>query len=221
MTDVEDDGPPDPRVEAALARTRADLAGHAAQVEQRVRDEPRLPPAVLAGLDRALAAERGRPVDDRSRRVTPRSRWALGAAALAALVALVVLVAVGLGAGPTAVPDGPTAPAPVASPPPEPDDADGVPRLRGEDVVVAWRAGLGRAEYGALADPARRSGCLAAHGAGPPSVPVGAHPVLLDGRPAVLMVLTTGVAARFRVLVVAPECGPGAPLTLADHLVGR
>jgi hypothetical protein len=44
---------------------------------------------------------------------------------------------------------------------------------------------------------------------------------VVDGRAGVLLVLPTGVAARFRLLVVGPDCAPGSPLTVSDTLVGR
>jgi hypothetical protein len=45
--------------------------------------------------------------------------------------------------------------------------------------------------------------------------------VVVDGREGVLLVLPTGVAARFRLLVVEPGCAAGSPLTVSDALVGR
>ncbi|HSK60670.1 MAG TPA: hypothetical protein VK935_16615, partial [Actinomycetospora sp.] len=75
--------PRDPVVAAALGRTRDDLAGHGART-------PAPPADLLAGIDRALAAERAGPVPGPARR-----RAALVAGALiAAAVALVALVAV-------------------------------------------------------------------------------------------------------------------------------
>jgi hypothetical protein len=71
-----------------------------------------------------------------------------------------------------------------------------------------------------LADPARRSACLVAHGL-PAGTPVlGSRQVLVDGAPGTLLVLPTGLAARFRLLAVGPECSPGRPATLVDLTVG-
>lgn len=224
------------RVLAALEHTRDDLARHG---DALVGDAPAMPPAVLARLDRALAAERaadavaaprgpgpdeGVPVSPARRRprATVGGRARSGVAALVLAAVLVVVVAAALGASATR--DGPPAraagdPTRVVTPP-----AGAVPVLAGADVAdvaVALRTGLGRADYGPLADPDRRAGCLAAQADPPVTAPVGAREVVLDGRSAVLFVFTTGVAARFRVLVVDAACGPGRPLTLADRVVGR
>jgi hypothetical protein len=203
--------PRDPVVAAALARTRDDLAAHGART-------PAPPADLLAGIDRALAAERAGP--DPGPGPARRRRPALVAGALvaaaAAVVALVVLVAVlPATSGPAPAPRAPTAaPAP---PVPVPD----VPVLAGGDGPAALRAGLGSTDYGPLAAPGRLAGCLAAHGVPPGVRPVGARQVVVDGRPGVLLVLPTGTAARFRLLAVGPDCAAGAPFTLSDTLVGR
>lgn len=203
----------------ALDRTRAELAAHADQV---VRDAPTMPPAVLAALDRSLAAERA--ADRRGPRRPGRRRVLVlaGAAVVAVLVGLVL----GLGTGPGGAPSTVVAtPAPGA---PDPTSSGGeasagrdVPVLGRDGAGIALRAGLGHTDYGPLADPDRRAGCLDAHGVPPGTAPVGAREVVFDGRPAVALVFTTGVAARFRVLVVEAGCTADRPLTLADTLVGR
>lgn len=208
------------RVHTALDRTRDDLARHG---DDLVRDAPALPPAVLARVDRALAAERA---DGRTVAPAPspsRRRRGLLAGAVAAALALLLTVA-GLGrttgsdTPPPRATDTPTRVEPPPGPAPGPDR----PRLGEPDVgVVALRAALGRAEFGPLSDPSRRAACLAAHGVPPGTVPAGAREVVWRDRPAVLFVLTTGVAARFRVLVVEPACAADRPLTLADRIVGR
>lgn len=220
MTDDHDDrrrdrgpDPDDPAVAAALARTRADLAAHGAGT-------PAMPPGLLGDIDRALAAERpaGSDVADTHDVPTRRTRRALVGAAVALVAAAAVIAAVVASvtaATPTPTPT-PT-PAPTAAPPPTP----GTPVLTGGDGVAALRAGLGRADYGPLGDPGRLAGCLTAHGVAADARPAGARQVVVEGRPAVLLVLPTGVAARFRLLVVEPGCAPGAPLTVSDTLVGR
>jgi hypothetical protein len=103
-----------------------------------------------------------------------------------------------------------SAPAPTAAP----------VAVSGTDPVAALRAGLGARDPGPLSDPARRTSCLAAHGV-PGGTPVlGSRQVVVDGRPGTLLVLPTGHAARFRLLVVGPTCTAGAPDTLADLTVG-
>lgn len=203
--------PRDPVVAAALARTRDDLAAHGART-------PAPPADLLAGIDRALAAERAGPdpVPGPARRRRPALVAGALVAAAAAVVALVVLVAVvPATSGPAPAPRAPTAaPAP---PVPVPD----VPVLAGGDGPAALRAGLGSTDFGPLAAPGRLAGCLAAHGVPPGVRPVGARQVVVDGRPGVLLVLPTGTAARFRLLAVGPDCAAGAPFTLSDTLVGR
>ncbi|WP_433031663.1 hypothetical protein [Actinomycetospora sp. CA-053990] len=113
------------------------------------------------------------------------------------------------------------APAPSALPTTPAPEVPEVPVLAGGDGPSALRAGLGRSDYGPLGDPGRLAGCLGAHGVPAGARPVGARQVVVDGRAGVLFVLPTGVAARFRVLVVEPACAAGAPLTLSDTLVGR
>ena len=96
-----------------------------------------------------------------------------------------------------------------------------VPVLRQGDVPSALRSGLGHGDYGPLAAPGRLASCLAGHGVPAGARPAGARQVVLDGAPGVMLVLPTGVAARFRVLVVGPGCSAESPQTLADTLVGR
>jgi len=188
------------RVVAALDRTRADLADHAART-------PAMPASLQADLARALTAE-SRP------RPARRRAMLVAAAAVVVLVLAGAALVAGLAGG--AAPREQAGPAPtVGVPPPE------VPALRRDDGPAALRAGLGRADPGPLADPARLAGCLAAHGVPPGVRPVGAREVLVDGVPGVALVLPTGVAARFRVLVVGAGCAEGSPLTVSDTVVGR
>ena len=197
--------PEDPAVVTALARTRADLAAYGERT-------PPMPAGLLADIDAALAAERGVPPVDTpgpARRTGRRAVLVLVAAA-AVVAAVVVGVLTGVRPAGTPAPSAlPTTPAPE------------VPVLAGGDGPSALRAGLGRSDYGPLGDPGRLAGCLGAHGVPAGARPVGARQVVVDGRAGVLFVLPTGVAARFRVLVVEPGCAAGAPLTLSDMLVGR
>lgn len=214
------------RVRTALDRTRADLARHG---DDLVDAAPAMPPAVLAGLDRALAAERSAPAPGARR--PGRDGRAAGRPLVALAAAAVLLVVAAAVAGLTGGAGAPDAPAPRAGgDPTRVDPAPGPgepPVLTGADVTggtVALRAGLtgpDRAGTGPLADPGRRTACLAAHGVPPGVAPAGVREVVFEGRPAVLFVLTTGVAARFRILVVDAGCAAGRPLTLADRVVGR
>jgi hypothetical protein len=73
--------------------------------------------------------------------------------------------------------------------------------------------------FGPLSAPAKLRHCLAANGVGEGREPIGALEVTLDGRPGILLVLTTGQLAEFRLLVVGPDCGPGNPSQLANSTV--
>ncbi|WP_300012747.1 hypothetical protein [Pseudonocardia sp.] len=83
------------------------------------------------------------------------------------------------------------------------------------ELATVARSTIGVSELGVYTDPARRADCLGTAGHPGASV-LGGRPVRLDGSPGVLMVLTTGVLGRFRVLVVDDTCR-----TLADDVVGR
>jgi hypothetical protein len=124
----------------------------------------------------------------------------------------------GLVAGTGTAPD----PAPTAAPPlpPVPAPATAPEPVSGADPVRALRAGLGARDPGPLADPARRASCLVAHGLPAGTVPLGSRQVVVDGRTGTLLVLPTGQAARFRLLVVGPGCTDAVPDTLADLTVG-
>ena len=216
-----------PLPDAARARVAADLASLSA---------PPLPAHVLAGIDRALAAERARDDTGDPRaagpgatapRPTRGSRR--GVLLLVGLVAA-LLLAVGVGGtlrshegSPSAAPGPPTGPGIPASAPADPPGAPGagVPALGRADLPRALRGGLGAADPGPLSDPPRLAACLRAQPL-PAAAPVlGARRVVLDGTPAVLLVLPTGTAARFRLLVVGDDCAAGRPATLSDTVVGR
>ncbi|GAA4798862.1 hypothetical protein GCM10023200_39650 [Actinomycetospora chlora] len=204
-----DDGPdlpslPDTATREALERTRADLAAHGART-------PAMPPGLLADVDAALARERAAEAAPPPVRRTPIVGRVL--AVVLAAAAAAVLVVTWVTSGP-ALPPAPTA-APPAPTAPE------VPVLAAGDGPAGLRAALGRSDYGPLADAGRLGGCLAAHGVAAGVRPIGARQVVVDGREGVLLVLPTGVAARFRLLVVEPGCAAGAPLTVSDTLVGR
>lgn len=183
----------DPRAREVLRALDATVA------ELRALPTPALPGDVAARLDAALAAEAAaRP----SAAVVPlHRRAAWGGVAL--LAAAAVAVAVALGSGPPETPG-----APVAAP----------LRLTAGDLADGLDDALGVADYGPLTDPAVLRGCLAANGAA--GAPLGAREVTVGGRRGVLLVLPTGRLARFRLLVVGPDCTAGTPSVLADEVVG-
>ncbi|GAA3249320.1 hypothetical protein GCM10017691_60290 [Pseudonocardia petroleophila] len=156
-------------------------------------------PSTVAGHPRRAAGPSRIPtgaVDGRRARLRPgparsgagrRARWVLAAAAAAA-VALV-----------------PGLPA---------TRSDGVLDVDRVELAAAARSTVGLTDLGALADPARRDGCLSAVGVDGARV-LGGRQVRLEGAPGVLLVLSTGELGRFRVLVVSPSCS-----VLDDTVVG-
>jgi hypothetical protein len=191
---------PDARaVLAALDTTRAELAALATS------PAPPMPAHLATRLDAALAAEAGArvaPVLDLARARKKRNQrvgWVAGVlvAAAAAAAAVISIPHSTTGGRPSAVG------APVTS-------------LNSATLTAA----LGRSDYGPLADPARRAACLAANQQDPNQTPAGAMQVTLAGKPGVLLVLTTGKLAQYRLLVVGPDCAAGNPDRLAEAVVG-
>jgi hypothetical protein len=199
---------------AALAATRAELAAL---------PTPEPPPEVAARWAAALAAEGrargtvapaagpgpgadgdGHPAargpgagPARRPRIRRPHRSLLAAAALVALVALVAGVLTGRAADPR------------------------IPTLAGVDLVAAGTAAVGTHDLGALADPGRRTGCLRAVVPSVADLPLlGGRRVVLDGRPAVLLVLATGTLGRLRLVAVDADCTAAGGTLLADTVVG-
>jgi hypothetical protein len=188
----------------ALDATRAELAAIAPS------PAPPMPAHLAARLDAALAAEAAArfgnpvaPVLDLARARSKRHRrvgWVAGVLVAAAAVAVAVISIPhggGTGGRPSAV---------------------GTPLTSLDGTALT--AALGRSDYGPLTDPTRRAACLAANQQDPNQTPAGAMQVVLAGKPGVLMVLTTGKLARYRLLVVGPDCAAGNPDRLAEAVVG-
>jgi hypothetical protein len=145
--------------------------------------------------------------------------WGIGTLAAAAAAAVVVIA---LPKGSPSL-QGNAAPPPstgVGSQPTGGNGARGPEALSTGQLPTVLGTALGRDDYGPLADPAKRAACLAANGQDPNRTPAGAMQVILDGKPGTLMVLTTGTAAQFRLLVVGPDCAAGKPDRLAESVVG-
>jgi hypothetical protein len=78
-----------------------------------------------------------------------------------------------------------------------------------------------RPDYGPLADPQQRASCLSGLGYSAATAVLGAHPVDMNGRPAVLIVLPADTPRMLLALVVAPDCSSGHGGLLANTLVTR
>jgi hypothetical protein len=180
----------------ALDVTRAELSALGTS------PAPPMPAHVAARLDAALAAEAGAPVLDLARARRKRNQR-VGSVAGALVAAAAVAVAV------ISIPHGTTGGRPSAA---------GTPVTSLNSATLA--AALGRADYGPLTDATRRAACLAANRQDPNQIPAGAMQVTLFGKPGVLLVLTTGKLAQYRLLVVGPNCAAGNPDRLAQAVVG-
>jgi hypothetical protein len=191
----------------ALDAARHDLAALPA---------PAMPAEVTAKVSAALAEEarvRQRltapPVAHLPRKNRRNLTWGIGGlAAAAALLGFVLLSTTMPPNHPENIPSSAASQAPLA--------------LSGHDVRLD-RAELtevlrSREYSAALSDPRALNACLRAHGA--TVDPIAAREITLDGRPAQLFILSTGVAGKFRLLAVGSDCGAEHPATISDSTVG-
>jgi len=51
--------------------------------------------------------------------------------------------------------------------------------------------------------------------------PEGIRPVNVGGKAGVMIILTTGKLAQFRLVAFGADCGPGNPAVLFDKVVGE
>ena len=191
-------------------------AATAVQADLAALPDPPVPVEYAARWAAALAAESAarassgagrlavRPVRPARRRL--RSAVA-GLAAAALLVGLAALAS-------SALTSSAAWPKPLAA------EVDGA--VGGIELAWAGLAAMGDTDAGALADPARRAGCLRSvvDGVDPTAVPLGGRQVVLNGRPGVLLVLPSGERGGFRVLIVDAGCGPHGGTLLADTTMG-
>jgi hypothetical protein len=157
-------------------------------------------------------------VDLATARNRRNKRMGWGAGVLVAAAAAIAVVVVAIPHGGTTGP-GVAEPAPTVGA--SGTGGGGAVALTSGHLTAATAASaLGRSDYGPLTDPAARSACLSANGQDADRTPAGAMRVTLDGKPGVLMVLTTGKLAQYRLLVVGPDCRAGNPDTLANTVIG-
>jgi hypothetical protein len=210
---------------AALDATVVDLAALS-------RRDVALPDAVALRLDAALAAEaqrRDRPAPDPpgndgdipATGVTDLSarRRRIGWSGLG-LVAAAAMVVAALWGVPPMIPGTPRASDALGTATGVQPSEDRM-ALSSDALDGALAQALTTSDYGPLSPPEMMQDCLEANGAAAGTKPLGAMEVTLDGREGVLIVLPTGQAAQFRMLVVGPDCAPGNPSPMADDVVGR
>ncbi|MDD7812219.1 hypothetical protein PP713_06555 [Mycobacterium sp. CSUR Q5927] len=78
-----------------------------------------------------------------------------------------------------------------------------------------------RPEYGALADPGRRTGCLAGLGYPASTRVLGAREITVNGHPGVVLLLPGDSTGTIVALAVAPTCNSADTGLLADTTVRR
>lgn len=218
----------DPEAQAVLSALDATVADLDAFASAPV--EP-MPAHVAARIDAALAAEAARgvqqpgpaeglaPVVDMAAARRKRNRqlgWGLGlVSAAAAAVAVVAVVSPG-----SSTPGTPMAvdPHDGASPPP----GQAPLSLSSEQPERAFGAVNGVQDFGPLRSRAGLDECLQAHGLPTDGDTAGIRPVTIDGKAAVLAVLTTGKLATYRIIAVSPDCSADNPGEIyVDKVFGK
>lgn len=210
----------DPQARAvieALEATTADLSQLDSEPVEPIPDD------VAARIDAALARERAAAssadsnvvsLDAARRRRGRVAGWTGGFLAAAAAVVAAALIAV---PGEDETTPGVAQPAPSegvgTEQPPLSLDSGGLEAAVGEINGVR--------DFGPLGDEARLDACLEAGGIDPDVKPVGIRPATIDGQEAVIVLYTTGELAQFRLVALAPDCGPDNPGPLLDETVGK
>jgi hypothetical protein len=210
----------------ALDATQADLASLAEA------PAPPMPAEFAARLDAALAAEvaatfpkqRTAPAPEPTgtgnaqvvdlaaarRQRNKRLGWAAGVLTAAAAAVVAVTVAIPS----TSQQNGsPNVAAPAPSGPTVGSDGSGAQALVGKAVGVR--------DFGPLGTEDRLDACITAAGLDPKVRPEGIRPVNVGGKAGVLIILTTGKLAQFRLVAFGADCGPGNPAVLFDKVVGE
>jgi hypothetical protein len=207
-------------------RTDTDAAGVLAALDRICRDladlgtddasAPEVPAEVTARVGTALQAARPhRPPREPTHSVRHTPRWQV-VTLMAGVGAAVVGVAVGAlmlvrDPAPTRS-AGPTAERITVSRP-----ATQLP-LSDSQIVGLLSHGP---DYGPLADPEQRASCLGGLGYSAATPVLGAQPVDMRGRPAVLLVLAADTPRTLLALVVEPDCNSAHTGLLANTLVTR
>jgi hypothetical protein len=203
---------------AALNRVRRDLAALGA-------DTSSAPDVAPAAVDRIGAALRAEQAADRSRprlraahavhrgRLPRSARVAIAAAGLGAAAAAVWLGTTALITAPASTPSRPTTieHITVSRPPAT------IP-LSDQQILALLNR---EADFGPLADPQRRASCLRGLGYPATARVLGARPVEVAARQAVLLVLPGDTPGVVTALAVAPTCSSADTGLLADRIVNR
>ncbi|HZU48213.1 MAG TPA: hypothetical protein VFA16_13325 [Mycobacterium sp.] len=193
----------------ALNHVRRDVAALGADS----RSAPGTPPAVVA---RITAALRSAPRPGAAHALRPVSRPTRKVAAAAGVAAAIAAVGVGTVALLHSPPSTPSAPSTVqhitVSRPPA------TVALSAPEILGLLASGP---DYGPLSDPGRRASCLTGLGYPGATEVLGARPVEVSGRSAVLLVLPGDSPDRLTALAVAPNCSAADTGLLASTAVAR
>lgn len=198
----------DDDLDPASARVRDELA----RLGEDAASAPEVPAAVTARVGGALRAAGAAPAHSvRRPRLARMQVLALVIGACAAVTGVVIGVAVLAHEPPPRRDAGPTARSITVSAP-----TRDLPLSDAEILALLNQP----ADYGPLADAARRASCLA--GLGYPAVtPLGARPVDLHGRSGVLMLLPGDTAQAVVALMVQPDCTAADSGVMASTVLTR
>ncbi|HEY9303847.1 MAG TPA: hypothetical protein VIO95_06120 [Mycobacterium sp.] len=196
----------------ALNRVRRDIAALGTEASS----APDVPPGVVDGVVAALRAERPHPRAAHTIRrggLPRRARLSVAMAGLAAVVAAIWLGTSALITSPAPMPSRPTTAehitvsrAPMTIP------------LSDHQILDL----LGAApDFGPLADPQRRTSCLAGLGYPADARVLGARQVQINGRPAIVLVLAGDTPGTVSALAVSPTCSSADTGLVADRIVDR
>ncbi|MBV9722055.1 MAG: hypothetical protein JO082_09070, partial [Mycobacterium sp.] len=193
----------------ALNRVRRDITA----LGNDTASAPAVAPAAVDRIGAALRAEP--PAAHTIRRGGPArpARVAVAAAGLATAAAAVWLGTTALISAPASTPSRPTTieHITVSRPPAT------IPLSDQQILALLSR----KPDFGPLTDPQRRASCL--RGLGYPATDrvLGARPILVAGRQAVLVVLPGDTPGTVTALAVAPTCSAADTGLLADRIVNR
>jgi hypothetical protein len=179
------------------------------------------PPAVVTRVRQALRSAASPVGRSGARRravhsVRPGFPPARVVAAVAGAAAVIAGIAVGtaaLVAAPAPMPSAPTTAQRITVPP----RATTIPLTAPQLLGLLDRS----PDYGALSDSARRSSCLIGLGYPESTRVLGAQPVEINGRPAVLLVLPGDVPDVLAAVAVAPNCSSADTGLLVETVVRR
>jgi hypothetical protein len=198
----------------ALNRVRRDIAALGADAPS----APDVAPDVVDRIASALRAERPERAKHAIRpgRLPRPARIPVGLAGLVGLVAAAVAAWLGTAALITA-------PAPTPS---RPTTAEHITVSRPPRTIPLSDQQIlalldNQPDFGPLADPQRRTSCLAGLGYPSNARVLGARPVQIGGRPAVLLLLPADTPGAVTALAVAPNCSAVDTGLLADRIVNR